>query len=187
MGRAHQGNGFPLPLPVSSTGTQIPVEALRLHSNNPAPCRHQNKPFFVVSIRRQRFWGDGRRQLGKDSIFLVSIEFWITRSSWRLFCSVSFPQGSHTIWHYLCPWSSKGVRHSDSESFTEGKGLRENSICVHTLMAWILHYLFQQINVRPDQSIKYRDNIDLSGAICQLQNASCPFLPVGSRRMLLFH
>lgn len=52
-------------------------------------------------------------------------------------------------------------------------------------MAWILHYLFQQINFRPDQPIKYRDNIDLSGAICQLQMPAVPSR-LGSRRMLLF-
>lgn len=77
---------------------------------------------------------------GKSSIFLVSVEFWITCSPRRSFVlSLPLPMVATSLEVPFVPGqklrlSKKAVRHSDSESSTEGKGLRENSVCVHTLM-----------------------------------------------------
>lgn len=85
--------------------------------------------------------------------------------------------------HKLC-LSNKGVRYSDCRNFSEGKGLTENSICVHALTVWILHYLFQQVNLRADQSITYRDDIDLPGGIASSTMPALPSCPSGGGECL---
>lgn len=180
MGTGRLWGGFlhrPLRVQRRSASTSASPEAPQ---GDPVLHQCSNRLLSVVFVSRRRLWWGSWWKGLREGLSVLSFCGILDNLYFLRIACLSSPMAATSFEVPFGPsqklWlSNKGVG-IRLWKFRGGKELRENSICVHTLTVWILHYLFQQINLRPDQFIKYRDDIDLSGGICQLQNASCPFL-----------
>lgn len=125
---AYQGQDFLPP------ALRVQPRSCRYQCKPKAPCRYQNKPLSAVLVSRHRV--REVKDLGRTHFLnfsRISDDLWF----FKIVLSLSLVATSFEV--PFAPdqklrLSNKRVRHSDSESSMEGKGLKDNCprMCAHT-------------------------------------------------------